>query len=64
MLLTNVLQKQPAGGAFENADKHRYIKTYPAEAYLEPSRISMMELFLERANGFQWLTIFAKKAPS
>ena len=34
-----------------NADKQRY-KTNPAEAYLEPSRISMMELFLEIANGF------------
>ena len=28
-----------------NADKQRFNKTYPAEAYLEPSRISMMELF-------------------
>ena len=37
---------------WNNADKQRYNKTNPAEAYLEPSRISVMELFLEIGNGF------------
>ena len=63
MLLTNLLQKQPARGLFKrrypetkfylnlskimfisyrnNAAKQIYNKTYLAEAYLEPSQISM-----------------------
>ena len=35
--------------------------TYPAEAYLDPSQISIMTFFFEISNSFQWLTIFAEK---
>ena len=44
--------------------RQRYNKTYPVDVYLEPSWKSMMEIFVEISNGFQSLTILAKKDPS
>ena len=66
MLLTNVLQqvllkkvvlkvlsKSLKSNAYFIVKSCRQTKiTYPAEAYLEPSQISIMKLFLEISNGF------------
>ena len=39
---------------------HSFVKTVNPEAFSGPNKISKMELFAEKVNGFQSFIIFAK----